>query len=189
MKSVLMIAMLTTSTSFAMDLSAMPWTAQLDLRQQAADYDCGSCEKPAKLGFAVGATTKFDLSNNFALRTGGMLAQRNLETKDAGTTSTLNYTYVDVPVLPEFAFNEMFSAYAGVVFGLKAARACDVTGVTCSQISDKSFVMPFQVGGTYNIDQDWTARLTYETGATVSTTTTTDIKTASAIVLGGGYTF
>lgn len=189
MKSLLVIATLIGSVSYAADLTEMPWRAQLDIRQQAIDIDCGAgCEKQEKLCFAVGATAKFELANNFALRTGGMFSQRILETKNAGTTNTINYTYVDVPVLPEYAFNEMFSAYAGVVVALKAARACDVSG-GCSAVGDKTLITPFQVGGAYNIDEQWTARLTYETGTTLATSTATDYKTANVIVLGGGYTF
>ncbi|MEK6628479.1 MAG: outer membrane beta-barrel protein, partial [Bdellovibrionota bacterium] len=169
----------------------MPWTAQVDMRQTATDKGTactGTCTVDTQTFFAVGATTKFDLANNFALRTGGILAQRGYKQTNASVSDTVNFTYLDVPVLPEYQFNEMFSAHAGLVVGLKAARSCGVSS-GCTNITDKSLVTPLQVGGTYNIDKQWAAKLTFETGTTLFTDTTNDFKTANAIALGGAYTF
>lgn len=199
MKSLLVIvslASLVSSVSFAMDWTTQKWTGQLDLRQQATEKDatnCGvGCTADTQTMFAAGATTMFDLGNQFALRTGGVLTQRGYkQTTGTAAAESVNYTYLDVPVLPEYQINDMFTAYAGVVVGLKASRSCGVTG-GCDAISDKSLVYPMQVGGVYNIDKQWAARLTYETGTpltSTNSTNTTELKTANAISLGGAYTF
>ena len=192
MKSLLVIVSLVSSVSFAMDMSAQKWTGQLDLRQQATEKDatnCGAgCTADTQTMFAAGATTKFDLGSQFVLRTGGMVTQRGYKQTTTGAVESVNFAYVDVPVLPEYQINDMFSAYAGVVVGLKASRACGVTG-GCDSLSDKSLVYPVQVGGTYNIDKQWAARMTYETGTPLTTTNGSDLKTANAISLGGAYTF
>ncbi len=195
MKSLLVIATLVSSTCFAMDMSAQKWTAQLDLRQTASDSagtNCtGTCKADTQTMFSAGATTMFDLGNQFGLRTGGVLTQRGYKQTQSSVSNAANFTYLDIPVLPEYQINDMFSAYAGVVVGLKASRTCDFGAATCDALSDKSLVTPLQVGGTYNIDKQWTARLTYETGAllTAGTFANSDVKTANAITLGGGYTF
>ena len=193
MKSLLVIATLVSSTCFAWDMSAQKWTAQLDLRQTAGDTSvCGAqatCKADTQTMFGAGATTNLDLGNKFGLRTGGMLTQRGYKQTDTGVTNSVNLTYLDIPVLPEYQINDMFTAYAGVVVGLKAARTCDFGTTTCNALSDKSMVTPLQVGGTYNIDKQWTARLTYETGTILTAVPGTDVKTANAITLGGGYTF
>lgn len=192
MKSLLVIVSLLSSVSFAMDLTAQKWTGQVDLRQQASEAitGCtGTCGVNSQTMFAAGATTKFDLGNNFSLKTGGLLAQRGYKQTSAGVSNSVNFTYLDVPVLPEYQINDMFAAYAGIVVGLKASRSCDFGTAACESLSDKSMVTPLQVGGVYNINPQWTAHLTYETGATLTTTTTVDVKTANAIALGGGYTF
>lgn len=192
MKSLLVIVSLLSSVSFAMDLTTQKWTGQVDLRQQSSEAitGCtGTCGVNSQTMFAAGATTKFDLGNNFGLRTGGLLAQRGYKQTDAGVSNSVNFTYLDVPVLPEYQISDMFAAYAGVVVGLKASRSCDFGAAACDSLSDKSMVTPVQVGGVYNINPQWTAHLTYETGATLTTATTVDVKTANAIVLGGGYTF
>lgn len=195
MKSLLVLVSLVSSVSFALDMSAQKWTAQLDLRQTASDgagTDCtGTCKPETQTMFSAGATTKFDLGNQFGLRTGGVLTQRGYKQTSSSVSQAANFTYLDVPVLPEYQINDMFSAYAGIVVGLKAARTCDFDTTTCGSLSDKSMVTPLQVGGTYNIDKQWTARLTYETGTlmTAGSTANTDVKTANAITLGGGYTF
>lgn len=192
MKSLLVIVSLVSSVSFALDMTAQKWTGQLDLRQQATEKDttnCGAgCTADTQTMFAAGATTMFDLGNQFVLRTGGMLTQRGYKQTTTGTTESVNFTYVDVPVLPEYQINDMFSAYAGVIVGLKASRSCGVNA-GCDNLSDKSLVYPLQVGGTYNIDKQWAARMTYETGTPLTTTNGTDLKTANAISLGGAYTF
>ena len=195
MKSLLVIISLLGSVGFAMDITAQQWTAQLDMRQQASDSNVsctGPCTTNSQMFFAAGATTKFDMGNNFAVRTGGMLTQRGYKQTNAGLSDAVSFMYIDVPVLPEYQINEMFSAHAGVVLGLKANRTCDLSaGNTCTGMEDKSLVMPIQVGGTYNIDKQWTARLTYESGAALTTEASTkaDFKTANAIALGGGYSF
>lgn len=193
MKSLIVLVSLVSSVSFAMDWSALKWTGQLDLRSQAGDSastNCtGTCATNTQTMFGAGATTTFEMGNNFVLRTGGMLTQRGYKQTDTGVTNSANFTYLDVPVLPEYVINEMFSAYAGVIVGLKASRTCDFSATTCNALSDKSLVTPLQVGGAYNIDKQWSAHLTYETGATLTSATGTDVKTANAITLGGGYTF
>ena len=192
MKSLLVIVSLLSSVSFAMDLTTQKWTGQVDLRQQAGEAitGCtGTCGVNSQTMFAAGATTKFDLGNNFSLKTGGLLAQRGYKQTAAGTSNAVNFTYLDVPVLPEYQINDMFAAYAGIVVGLKASRSCDFDAAQCDSLSDKSMVTPLQVGGVYNITNQWAAHLTYETGATLSSATGADYKTANAIVLGGGYTF
>lgn len=195
MKSLFVIVSLISSASFALDMSAQKWTAQLDLRQTASDSAgtacTGTCKADTQTMFSAGATTMFDLGNQFGLRTGGVVTQRGYKQTSASVSNAANFTYLDIPVLPEYQFNDMFSAYAGVVVGLKAARTCDFGAATCDSLSDKSLVTPLQVGGAYNIDKQWTARLTYETGTlmTAGTVANTDVKTANVITLGGGYTF
>ena len=200
MKSLLVIISLISSIGHAMDWSAQKWTGQLDLRQTASDAagtGCSSnttCTANTQTMFGAGATTVFDMGNDFALRTGGMLTQRGYkQTDSAGAgTASMNLTYLDVPVLPEYKINDMFSAYAGIVVGLKASRSCGFDAATCTSLSDKSIVTPLQVGGTYNIDKQWTAHLTYETGSTLATVpgqASSEVKTSNAIALGGGYTF
>lgn len=175
------------SVSYAMD-----WTAQLDLRQQSSEASSctGTCSTTSQTLFGAGATTKFDMGNNFALRTGGMLTQRGYKQTVTGVSDSINYTYVDVPVLPEYQINDMFTAHAGVVLGLKASRTCDASS-NCTGFEDKSMVVPVQIGGTYNIDKQWMARLTYESGSALTSTGAggTDLKTTNAIALGGGYSF
>lgn len=194
MKSLFAIVTLVGSVSFGMDFSAQKWTGQLDLRQQASEAATGctgACTAETQTMFGAGATTAIEIGNQFALRTGGVLTQRGYKQSTAGTTDSVNYTYLDVPVLPEYKINEMFSAYAGVVVGLKAVRSCGLSGgASCDSLKDNALVTPFQVGGTYNIDSQWAARLTYETGATLTKdAANTDIKTANAITLGGSYNF
>ena len=194
MKSLFVIVSLISTVGFALDMSAQKWTAQLDLRQTASDAGTvctGTCKADTQTMFSAGATTMFDLGNQFGLRTGGVVTQRGYKQTVATTSTAANFTYLDIPVLPEYQINEMFSAYAGVIVGLKASRTCDFGAANCDALSDKSLVTPLQVGGTYNIDKQWAARLTYETGTlmTAGTTANSDFKTASAITLGGGYTF
>lgn len=174
---------------------AMDWTAQLNLRQQASESSStictGTCSTESQMLFGAGATTKFDMGNNFALRTGGMITQRGYKQTQPGSSDSINFTYVDVPVLPEYQINDMFTAHAGVVLGLKASRTCDSSS-NCTGFEDKSMVLPVQIGGTYNIDKQWMAHLTYETGAALTSTSSTggtELKSANAIALGGGYSF
>lgn len=198
MKRLVVLATLVGSVAYGMDMASMDWTAQLDLRQtasEAATGCTGTCSADTQTMFAAGATTAFDMGNNVAIRTGGVLTQRGYKDTTTGTGSnTVNYTYVDVPVLPEYSFNDMVSAYAGVVVALKATRSCSLAaGGTCDgTIDDKSLVTPFQVGARYNINKEWNARLQYETGAALASTSgagSVDLKTASVISLGGGYSF
>lgn len=169
---------------------AMDWTAQLDLRQQTSEAtSCtGTCSTNTQTLFGAGATTKFDMGSNFAFRTGGMITQRGYKQTQTGVSDAVNYTYVDVPLLPEYQINDMFTAHAGVVLGLKANRTCDASS-NCAGFEDKSMVLPVQIGGTYNIDQQWMARLTYESGSALTTSNGVDYKTSNAIALGGGYSF
>ncbi len=195
MKSLFVIVSLISTVGFAMDMSAQKWTAQLDLRQTASDAagtGCtGTCKADTQTMFSAGATTWFDLGNQFGLRTGGVVTQRGYKQTQSSVSNAANFTYLDVPVLPEYQINDMFTAYAGVVVGLKASRTCDFGTATCDSLTDKSLVTPLQVGGTHNIDKQWTARLTYETGTlmTVAPGTNGDVKTANVVTLGGGYTF
>lgn len=195
MKSLFVIVSLISSVGFALDMSAQKWTAQLDLRQTASDSagtGCtGTCKADTQTMFSAGATTMFDLGNQFGLRTGGVLTQRGYKQTDASVSNAANFTYLDIPLLPEYQINEMFTAYAGVVVGLKASRTCDFGAATCNALSDKSMVTPLQVGGTYNIDKQWAARLTYETGTLMTQVpgANGDVKTANVITVGGGYTF
>ena len=196
MKSLFVIVSLISTVGFALDMSAQKWTAQLDLRQTASDSagtGCtGTCKADTQTMFSAGATTMFDMGNQFGLRTGGVVTQRGYKQTDLSSISgAANFTYLDIPVLPEYQINDMFSAYAGVIVGLKASRTCDFGAAVCAQFTDKSLVTPFQVGGTYNVDKQWTARLTYETGTLMTTTpgTNGDVKTANVVTVGGGYTF
>ena len=196
MKSLFVIVSLISTVGFALDMSTQKWTAQLDLRQTASDATgtgcTGTCKADTQTMFSAGATTWFDLGNQFGLRTGGVVTQRGYKQTDtAGQNGAANFTYLDVPVLPEYQINEMFTAYAGVVVGLKASRTCDFGAATCDAFSDKSLVTPLQVGGTYNVDKQWTARLTYETGTLMTQVAGAngDVKTANVVTVGGGYTF
>lgn len=196
MKKLLLAATLVSSAAFGMDMAAMDWTAQLDLRQTATDAvsTCtGTCTGDTQTMFAAGATTAFDMGSNISLRTGGVITQRGYKTTTTGTGSdTVNYTYVDVPVLPEYTFNDMFAAYAGVVVGLKAARTCSLAAGGNCNIDDKALVTPLQLGARYNITKEWNARLTFETGTALASTqgaASNDLKTASVLSLGGGYSF
>ncbi len=194
MKSLFVIVSLISTVGFALDMSTQKWTAQLDLRQTASQATAActtGCTADTQTMFSAGATTMFDLGNQFGLRTGGVVTQRGYKQTAASISTAANFTYLDIPVLPEYQINEMFTAYAGVVVGLKASRTCDFGGTTCSDLSDKSLVTPLQVGGTYNIDKQWAARLTYETGTvmTAGTGANTDVKTANVVTVGGGYTF
>ncbi len=196
MKSLFVIVSLISSVGFALDMSAQKWTAQLDLRQTASDAagaGCtGTCKADTQTMFSAGATTMFDLGNQFGLRTGGVVTQRGYKQTDTTVSTATNFTYLDIPVLPEYQINDMFTAYAGVIVGLKASRACGFDATTCNALSDKSLVTPLQVGGTYNIDKQWAARLTYETGTLMTSVpgqSQAEVKTANVVTVGGGYTF
>jgi hypothetical protein len=184
MNKMVAIIALMSSMAYAMD-----WTAEVDLRNTATDSSmCGGaagCAAGTQLLFGAGATTKFDFGNNFGVRTGGLLTQRGVKATTAGSDSSANYMHIDVPVLAEYAISESFMINGGLVVGLKASSAySNVTNVT-----DKSLITPIQIGAAYAINKAWKADFLYEMGTSIGNTTTTDLKTANVISIGGGYSF
>lgn len=115
---------------FMMSAQAQTFGIQGGVHQSKGELDPSGTEtEEAKLNYRLGVLGLIDLSDKVYFRTGLTYTTRYL-TFD-GTTSDFDakLAYLDVPVLFQFQFTEIFSLYAGGVVGFNASKKYEITGV------------------------------------------------------------
>lgn len=128
----------------------------------SADID--NADVNAELGYRIGVNVKLDLVDQVSFRTGGTYTARpfNIESTALVTDLDVKMTYIDIPALFQFSFNDMISIYGGPVVALNVGEKAEGTilGVAYDgDVSDipgqgktKSLYLLAQVGVNFNFD-------------------------------------
>lgn len=158
-----------------------------------ATSQCTGCSYSAVSNFAGGVTVDLGLgSSGFAIRSGGLYSTRNISLSIIGVTLDYKYSYVDIPIILKYSFNDIFSIYAGAIYGSKLSSTypAGTTGLT-----DKSSITPITAGLNLYIAQHVSLELAYESVSDLTSFAASGalpagtLQAASTVSVGLGYAF
>jgi hypothetical protein len=111
----------------------------------------------SEIGWRLGVNVKLDLVDQLQFRTGGLYVFRPVTMSGAGSELKFKMSYLDIPALFQYSFNDMISVYAGPVVGINVGEK--VSGAFDGDASDlvpgndtKSIYLMAQVGLNFNFD-------------------------------------
>ncbi|MBL7546212.1 MAG: outer membrane beta-barrel protein [Bdellovibrionaceae bacterium] len=159
MKSIKIFAVVTLISAYSL---AIGFGLEGGFRQQSGDAPAGMSTS-SEVGFTLGATGIFDLTEMLALRSGVMYTQRPLKvtndiTKDS---ATVTLTYFDIPIGLMVKFEDWMGVYAGIALSLNLDKNSNNSNVV--QLRDvKSMVTPVQLGVTFKFLPEMGLNLYFE---------------------------
>ncbi len=120
-------------------------------------------------GLMAGVIAIGDLSGDLKFRAGGYYAERTAKTTMSSITSTLKFSYLDVPLTVLYKFNDMVGLFGGALLGLKVSDSCTGDSTICSDpksgnANPKSFVSAAQLGFDVKFHPNWAGEIYYEIG-------------------------
>lgn len=123
----------------------------------------------SEAGIMAGAIVVGDLNSTVMFRSGGYYAERTAKSTLSGATSTIKFSYLDVPVTVLYKFNDMVGVFGGVALGLKVADSCSGDTTVCSSTNGgysqpSSFTTAAQLGLNVKFDPNWAGEIFYEVG-------------------------
>lgn len=76
----------------------------------------GSLSTSGDFGFRAGGVVSVPLTDQLLFRSGLIFTQRHFDIKNAaGTSATLDFDYIDIPILAQYNFTENFGAFGGLI--------------------------------------------------------------------------
>ena len=100
-------------------------------------------------GFRAGGVMSIPLTDQFLFRSGLIFTQRHVEVTNSGVNATLDFDYIDIPVLGQFNITENFGVFGGLI----AAASVNHSGTAENQTvtGTKALYPLIQVGinGTF----------------------------------------
>jgi Outer membrane protein beta-barrel domain len=128
----------------------------------SADVE-GSDSTKSRLGYTVGGSAVFNVAAGFGLKTGLFYNERPFESTTTVSGNSVNVngkvSYVDVPVLFMFKFEEYAGIYIGPSLSMKLADE-----VSSGKLTDvKGMVVPVTVGGQFKFAPNLGVNLYFET--------------------------
>ncbi len=123
----------------------------------------------SETGLMAGVIAIGDLGSGVKFRSGGYYAERTAKTTLSGATSTIKFSYLDVPVTALYKFNDMVGAFGGLALGLKIADSCTGDSTVCSSTTGgynlpASFITAGQLGLDAKFHPNWSGEIFYEFG-------------------------
>jgi len=137
----------------------------LGVRSDNADsdtnYDTGVS---GETGYQAGAIGKFDLAEQWQIRSGFIYSSRAYSVTPNGTTvsSDWKFTYFEIPLGLEYKFSDFGGAFIGPAVALNVSKDCG-SGVTCSGVNNAP--VSFQIGASFKFAPNFGAEVYYEGGA------------------------
>ncbi|MFP5518956.1 MAG: outer membrane beta-barrel protein [Bdellovibrionia bacterium] len=132
---------------------------EVGVRSQSGDVESPATAK-SQLGYQAGATTAFELSGPWYLRTGMLYTQRNL-TVENGADFKYSLNYLDVPVTALYKFEDYAGVFAGVNVSLLFDKSC--SGGGCKVEDAKSLMTPFTFGAAFKFAPQIGGTIYFET--------------------------
>ncbi|MBC7465584.1 MAG: PorT family protein [Bdellovibrio sp.] len=139
----------------------------------SADVDNADSNK-STIGYTVGGSAVFNIAPAFGLKTGLFYNERPFESTVAGTTVKGKVSYVDVPVLFMFKFEEYAGIYIGPSLSMKLADEVSPGKLN----SVKGMVIPLTVGGQFKFAPNLGVNIYFET---VTSEIATGVKNTRAV--------
>jgi len=156
---VLVFALVTALSARAQDVG---FVAGIANNSASTDTVFSGLSVDSDLGYRLGINVMMDLADRVNFRTGVMYTYRPISMTGTNTDLDVKMSYIDIPVLFQFAFNNRISLFAGPVVGIKAGEKIKGTlgGIARDEnISDlntgkdaKSIYLLGQVGLNFNFD-------------------------------------
>lgn len=119
----------------------------------------GSSSNKQVIGYSIGGSVAFDIVGSLAIKTGLFYNERPFEFDFAGTSAKGKITYVDVPALLMFKFEDYAGIYIGPSLSMKLGD--EISPGTLSGI--KGTVMPITFGGQFKFAPNFGVNAYYET--------------------------
>jgi hypothetical protein len=120
-----------------------------------------------EFGFRAGGVASFPLMDNLKFRTGLIYAQRHFTLKhdSPDVKITFNNDYLDIPVLAQYNFNEVFGLFGGIVAAVNVNKSVssNVT-VTNADSGTKNLLPILQLGINATFDNMYGVEAYYEFG-------------------------
>ncbi len=117
-------------------------------------------------GFRAGGVMSIPLADQFLFRSGLIFSQRHVEVKlpDSlgGNKATINYDYIDIPLLAQFNFNENFGVFGGLVAAANVNHSSAATGYDVS--GTKTLYPLVQIGVNATFQNQFGVEAYYEYG-------------------------
>jgi hypothetical protein len=121
-------------------------------------------------GLMAGMVAVGDMgSGALKFRSGGYYSERTAKSEVSGATSTIKFSYLDVPVTALYKMNDMVGFFAGVDLGLKINDSCSGDSTICASTTGgnyqpSSFVTSAQLGLNAKFHPNWSGEIFYELG-------------------------
>lgn len=139
----------------------------------SADVDNADSNK-STIGYMVGASAVFNIAPEFGLKTGLFYNERPFESTVGTITVKGKVSYVDVPVLFMFKFEDYAGIYIGPSLSMKLADEVSPGKLN----SVKGMVIPLTVGGQFKFAPNLGVNLYFET---VTSEIATGVKNTRAV--------
>jgi hypothetical protein len=140
---------------FMVSANAQTFGFQAGVHQSNAESDPGDDTKDATLNYRIGLLGLIDLTDRVYFRTGATYTTRYLNFGNSTFESDAKLAYLDIPVLFQFQFTEIFSLYAGGVVGFNTSKKFEQSGAgaVSGEIDDvESMLILGQVGLNFMFD-------------------------------------
>lgn len=107
-----------------------------------------------ELGFEGGMTAHFDVNSEFIFRTGAGFVQKNSSTTLFGTTTDIEFLYLEIPVTVLYYFNDMVGMIGGLNFDFKFTDDCSRAGSNCTVTDPESLVFNLVLGAHIKFNEN-----------------------------------
>ncbi|MCC6138663.1 MAG: outer membrane beta-barrel protein [Bdellovibrionaceae bacterium] len=135
---------------FMVSANAQTFGLQAGVHHTTADTDATGLDKEAETNFRVGMLAMFDLTGSVDLRTGLTYTTRHATWSSSGIdVATLEFAYLDIPVLFQFHITEVFSLYGGPVVAINMDKG--VKDASDAEDVESLYILG-QVGGNFMFD-------------------------------------
>ena len=157
-------------------------------RWNSADVDTANSNKQ-EIGFQIGGSAVFDLTENFGIKTGLFYTDRPFKATFATTpeiTGTGKISYFDVPVFAMFKFEDYAGVYAGPSLGIKLGDEYSTAPGGGGSLTDiKGMIIPFTFGAQFKMSESLGLNLFFESAGELAK----GVKTSRAVGVNALFTF
>ena len=159
-------------------------------RWNSADIDTANSNKQ-EIGFQIGGSAVFNLSENFGIKTGLFYTDRPFKSTfaavgpDPESTLSGKVSYFDVPIFAMFKFEEYAGVYAGPSLAIKLGDEASSSAGNANLTDIKGMSVPITIGAQFKMSESLGLNLFFESAGELAK----GVKSSRAVGINALFTF
>lgn len=134
---------------------------EIGFRQQNGSVDNTAVDTNAKIGYQVGVSGAFPLTDSLSFRSGLFYVEKAIEAEQGASKDDIKFTYFQIPATILFKFLDYAGVYGGVNLEFNLGDDCGSSN--CTDV--KSMTTPIVIGAAFKFLPEMGANVFFESGS------------------------